>query len=481
MPRHLLLPLLVGLTGCALPPLDKGEDSGATADSAPNDTGAVPTPCTVVEDPVALFGEVQAEVSAIIPTVVTVRWSPVVPGESWVSFGQSWEEARTARSQDQDDGGLGTTLLGLRASARYDYQVMVRVDGEVLCSPPAEVQTGALDPSLPTLTTVVSNGVASSGGFTLLPLSDMAGGQSSQLTIIDAEGHYVWFFPLRSHRMLLSQDRQAVLSFGDHAGPDQDGFIQRISLDGSTTEQIVVRGAHGDIAEVTPGTYATLGWDLRTVAGSDLTFAGESIVEVTDAGERVQIWSLWDALEPDLSGPFASGVPGYPEAVYWAHCNYLHYDLDRDAYYVASRYLDAVFEIDRATGHTRWILGGTHSDFAPTQGSITFDPHSVVPTEDGVLIFDTASTATVGSAAVEYALNEGARTATRTWQYETEDHLISGFFGNAQQLWNGNRLFALAANGQIDEVTPDYRLASRTRAPFGWSLGYATRIAELTQ
>ena len=458
-------------------------DSEPTADSAADtdaDTGS-PQPCVVPDDPAAVFGEVLVEPSEAYPTVSTVRWTPTLEGESWVSFGRPSDAPWSATAFDDDTGGKQATLLGMKASTEYRYQVVVRTDDGTLCTEPTSLTTGALDPGLPSLTLDGDSPDLASGDFTLLPLCDQGGSGGCWTLILDGDADVVWAHPEGPLRAWLSLDGRAVL-LNDHIyNPDHEGTIRRVPLDGGEATELSFLGAHTDFVEVEPGVYATFGWDLREYQGGARTIAGETIVEIAEDREPRVVWSTFDALEPDLAQQHTTDPSWSTPAEIWAHLNHLHYAPDEDAYYATSRNQMAVYRIDRATGETTWTLGQGGGDFQQTgEGQISFNPHSAIPTANGLLLFDTGSGTSGGCSGMsEFALDDPPGAVEHTWLYTTEDCLVTNYMGNAIELEGGNRMMVLAMNAQLHEVTPAGELAWRLQGPFGWLFGYVTRTASL--
>jgi len=464
-------------SGCASPdPFGEADDD--TADDDDDDDSTSPaSSCRELSDPDATFGEIEHEVNATIPTVVTVRWSPEADLESWVWFGADLGNPRTAPSETVG-ADRGATLLGLRTDSTYSYRVVADTADGLVCTDTRSVTTGSLAAGMQTLSLPVYDESLAAGGYTVLVLSQEAG--AAWIVILDHEGEFVWFKPVgpAGFRARLSLDRKAILVNDPTFDPDEDGQISRIPLDGAAETVVSIDGAHTDFAEIDPGLYATFGWDLREYEDGDRTIAGETIVEASAGGGTTVVWSLFDDLEPDLTLEYEPQPYWTTDAGLWAHLNHLHYAPEEDAYYVTSRFLGAVHRIERAAGSATWVLAPGWGDFQPAEGSLVdFSPHSAVPTDEGVLLFDTSSQLSGGcSAASEFRLDSESWTAEHTWIYATEDCLLCYAVGNSEELWNGNRTLVLSVNGQIDETTRDGELVWRLTAPFGCTFAYATRF-----
>jgi hypothetical protein len=139
------------------------------------------------------------------------------------------------------------------------------------------------------------------------------------------------------------------------------------------------------------------------------------------------------------------------------HTNALDFDLDSN-YIVSFRAMGAIDKIDRVTGTIDWQLGGRLNQF-----TMSGDPlggfsgqHCVRVLPNGhLLMFDNGlGRPAFNSRAVEYAIDENAKTAIMVWQYLPMPSLYSAIVGSVQRLSNGNTLVEFGTTGLIDEVDP---------------------------
>lgn len=448
-------------------PETDAEEPTATAEDSGRSDSDTSAECVEPDDTDAVFGPIQIEISDAISTVATVSWSPTTPGSGWVQL----PEGQQAPATTDASGRAQAVLMGLTADTTVPVQI-VHDDGvQVWCSATLEVTTGSLPTGLPMLTISHRDRAQEAGGYLLMPIrGDLLGWR----LILNRDGEVVWYYPADAIRMWLSRDGQSILSLDNtyqHDDPNQPGLFERISLDGRSTASVRVPGAHTDVVEVGGGVYATLGWDVRP-NGDGRDILGETIQEFSIDGEPVVIWSLFDDLDPkveEIRWEKQNGI--------WAHLNHLHYAPEEDAYYVTARYLMSVMRIDRSTGRMTWHMGpGGDIGFTGEEAkTMMFNPHSAIPTEDGVLLFDTASEFSGGCSALsEFAIDLEDKLATNTWMYVTEDCLTSHYLGNALELDNGNRMMILTVNAQIDEVNSDGELVWRLEAPNGSLIKYTT-------
>ncbi len=429
-----------------------------------------------------IFEEVSFAVSDAVPTVVVVDWSTTDASHGWVQYGAAGSLERATPASTDLELHHRAQLLGLRASTEYALSVVTDVNGERVCTEPQTVRTGALPAGLPDVTLSTPATAAAAGGYTVAALR---GTSSAFAVILDEEGVPCWASEQAAgpFRARLSLDRQAVAVNFESEAADQPGVIRRIPLDGSEVIDLVADGIHTDFVEIGDQRYAALGWTVAEYDQGTRRILGETIVEISSEGVE-EVWNIFDHLEPDLDQTYPTGwyedEQGLAEL--WSQLNGIFYDTGDDAYYLTSRSLDAVLKIDRQTGALLWTLANSWGDFAiEGDGSGLFcHPHSVESIDGGLLVFDAEHEASGRcSAAVEVQIDTASWTAREVASYATEDCVVVTYLGNAQQLWNGNRLLVLSTAGQIDEITPDGELAWRVNVPYGHHFGLSERVESL--
>jgi hypothetical protein len=173
----------------------------------------------------------------------------------------------------------------------------------------------------------------------------------------------------------------------------------------------------------------------------------------------VDHFNVTDAQHEDLTG----------ETVDHVHPNSLDLDADGNIL-LSSRHLDEVTKISRATGAIIWRLGGKNNQFTFTNDPGHFShQHDARRIANGnILLFDNGNYHAVHySRAVEYRLDEQAKTATRVWQYRHTPDIYGYAMGNAQRLPNGNTMIGWGASNVITEVRPDGTIAFEMTMPPG--------------
>ena len=223
------------------------------------------------------------------------------------------------------------------------------------------------------------------------------------------------------------------------------------------------------------GNMLTLAWRARPV---DMTAYGGranalvqdyAIQELRPDGALVWQWSTADHFQVDDATP---DIPLTAAFIDYVHCNAI--DIDHDGNLLLScRHFDEITKIDRSTGDIIWRMGGAMcennqftfvNDFAVDQGDTLFygfsHQHGVRRLDnDHLILFDNGNLkAPHFSRAVEYALDEAGRTATRVWEYRNSPDVAADEMGFAQRLANGNTLIGWGGNAgavAMTEVAPD--------------------------
>lgn len=157
-----------------------------------------------------------------------------------------------------------------------------------------------------------------------------------------------------------------------------------------------------------------------------------------------------------------------------ANIDYVHanaIDIDTDGnFIISSRHMDEITKINRTTGDIMWRWGGKNNEFRFVNDSIGFShQHSIRRTPQGTLIlFDDGNFhAPQFSRAVEYVLDEKAKTVTQVWQFRHSPDLYAFAMGSVQRLPDGNTFigWGMATGAAVTEVRPDGGVAFELRLP----------------
>lgn len=427
--------------------------------------------------PDASVVDIQASVSEIVPTALSIRW--IVNAEEaeagWIEYGPDESYGSVWPGTSGESSGFRATLIGFAPSTVVHYRAVAVVGGEELYSNGDSVVTGPLPSDLPVPSLAALEPAAASGGYLVTSINTVP----PSVAILDAAGEVVWWYTpdetsnvLFISRALLARDRRSVLYLSTpdvvEEGDQDDQWIVEVSLDGTVMGNSQVKDAHHDFLELSDGNLAVLENDIRPV-GEEL-IKGDRIVERGSDGSKTVIFSVWDHLTyvPEAESPFPADE--------WTHGNALDLDEEEGAYYLSSHHLNSILKVDRATGDLLWQAGGDDSDFALVGGStVLFQrQHQFQPVDGGVLVFDNGPPDEMLSRAVQYDLDEDAQLAEEVWAFEPDPALWIYCLGDVSRLPNGNTLITWGTSGRIEEVTPEGETVLQIDLPLGAGFGYTS-------
>lgn len=179
------------------------------------------------------------------------------------------------------------------------------------------------------------------------------------------------------------------------------------------------------------------------------------VIQEIDAGKHVVFqWRSWDhykitdvvSPEVDLRGTWID----------YAHGNSI--DLDADGNLLVScRNMNEVTKIDRGSGAIlwRWGLNARHNDFTFTNDMRGFShQHHVRRLPNGhITLFNNGDYQVPEySEAIEYVLDEEAKTATRVWSHTTAPPTYSWILGSVQRRPSGGTLIGFGGASKVVDV-----------------------------
>jgi hypothetical protein len=193
------------------------------------------------------------------------------------------------------------------------------------------------------------------------------------------------------------------------------------------------------------GTVLLIGHTSRSYDMSQIVAGGDrnasvvvNVIQELDRNKNVVF--EWKAFEKYKLTDVGPGVNLRDLAFVHTHLNSIDFDLDSNLI-VSSRNLDEITKIDRKSGEIIWRMGGKNNQFTFINDAVGFSAqHSATILPNGhLLLFDNGNFHTPHfSRAVEYRLDQTAKTATLVWSYRNTPDVASIFWGNAQRLKNGN-------------------------------------------
>ena len=149
----------------------------------------------------------------------------------------------------------------------------------------------------------------------------------------------------------------------------------------------------------------------------------------------------------------------------WCHGNSITVDIAKDTVYINCRFMGMLKTSYKNPKQLLWYLPASYGKatgnmaFSPTSAQYS-DTHDPEIHDDGtILVFDNGGystsmmpggTTTYHSRAVEYKIDETAKTATLVWEFPGtfnvdswyKDNWYNSYFGDADRLANGNVLVA---------------------------------------
>lgn len=358
----------------------------------------------------------------------------------------------------RDGEALTLTLTGLPPLAEADYTLTP--DSGRRCS--GSFTTDNLPPQLPELSVTRADDATMSDEVLLL---GTLMGATSAVFIVDRQGRFRW------HRLIddgaLVSDAHLVGDAILHNRYDQErtediGEVEATSLLGEPGEVVRTEWGHHVFAPLAGGGLAWPALDIRAWVDPD---SGETLDVV---GDRIlttdgEVFSIWDAEQPDLSADVEQGF--YDLGYDWSHANALQ--ATDDGFLLSLGHLDAVYAVTAAGEVT-----ATYRPADVTDGTPWDFQHDANLTPDGTLLL--VSHEPDATVAREYAISgDGLR---EVWSVAGP---LSGFLGQARRLEGGNTLVNFGGKGLLREVTPEGEVVWQLEAGLGSWFGNVTLLDDV--
>jgi Arylsulfotransferase (ASST) len=284
--------------------------------------------------------------------------------------------------------------------------------------------------------------------------------------IFNGQGVPMWWYPTGGQAINAQVLRNGMVSWDPaNAGPSLTGAFEVRRLDGSLVRRVnTVGGPTTDIHDLSllgNGHYLLAGQvikshvDTSAYGGSaDADVMGFEVQEVTPGGKVVWKWDSFDHIGFDETPTvYWNQVVNQPGPYDIQHYNSLEPEGNwgkpnaKKRILVSFRNLDAVYEINRATGNIVWKLGGTAT---PKSLTVLNDPYASYPLggqhdarrlADGTItVHDNFSNQNRGPRAVRYSINAEQGTATLVESRSDADAQASQCCGSARRLPSGDWL-----------------------------------------
>lgn len=482
-----MLGLLLALAGCATPrtATDVPEPEASRPDAvdvAPSDASAgSDTPDTPPGPPGVLSLVVMPHPAMAVAALAHV----VVPaGATHLSYAHGLASDHPAADEAPrvpvGSGSAPVTLplLGLAPGVPNVVRVTAWAGAHpVAVSDELVVTTAALPEDFPVVT--VTTDVGSLQGTLLISMVSKDRTRAWAVAC-DRSGRPLWY-----HAVPRLDERSSDFQLGPNGSlfvySLQAGGIEELRLDGERvrlwTDSAASLGLDGhDFHPLPDGRLLVTGrellppdavrWDpdkLSDHAG----VVGSTLDLLSPTGDVLHHVSAYPSFTPDDARAHVV-IGGYVE---FDHLNALAAVSPTDVL-ASFAFLGSVARLDVASGQVRWILGGDRNQFRfeddPLGGFS--GQHSVQVLADGdVLLFDNGlAREPAFSRAVQYHLDEDARTATLAWEHRRQPDTFVRVGGSVQRLDDGSTLVGWSLPGVVEVIGADgvVRWEASTSLPF---------------
>ena len=437
-----------------------------------------------------------------------VSWTTDKAADSKVQFGQTslqWEISDTAQVTAHK-----VLVIGMKAQLTYMIKAISTSSGGS-ASATGMFTTGALPAQIPKGTVMINDATKSQAGWTLMNVQKGQGDTRARsdyppyAVMYDSDGQPVWYYVDGTKPDVGGAVSTQLTDKGVLIGPSWDA---NATIDAVMPVEV-------DFAGNTIWTCSACANKNFTHHASKLTNGDYMVIEYVMNGSRQDpiyrevnasnqvVWSLDYA---KLITP-PSGATGD-----WCHANSITVDLVKNVVYANCRWAGLLKTTYASTPAKQWLLTGmgkgsgvpaqptSDITFSPTSSAFS-DTHDPEIHDDGTICFfdngGYASGATGGSTtmfhsrAVQYKVDETAKTATLDWEFPAgatgldawyTSNWYTPFWGDVDRLPNGNFLVAAGirsptVESRVFEVTKaDKKLVWEFRFPPDYGVYRADRI-----
>lgn len=381
-----------------------------------------------------------------------------------------------AHTPDQTGSTLDFTVY-LHASATSGIRVVgTDARDRAISGPVQEIAIDDLPSGIPEFTSTIDVTLDGLGPF-LLTSAMSADPTETAVTIHTVDGRPVWYW--QPDDGVIPSVRYDVAS-GTLYGVVFDlpnagfGYTFQLPVAGGDVVKHELTGVHHDALLLEDGVMATLVTSFDDFEGEEI--AGDRIVEIDPDGTERTVWDAFDYLTPAEN--HAWNITPYPDGQPdWTHANGLDYDPVEGAYYLSLWGPEQIIKVDRATGNTVWIMGGTENEF-DFGDDVGFGPQHAPDFEDGrLLLFDNRGAG--GSRACDFVVDETARTATLDWSFEPSDPEWALVLGDVTERADGSHLMSWGSAGNIFVTAADDELVGFLQMDKALAVGQVSELGML--
>jgi hypothetical protein len=420
------------------------------------------------------------------PQISSISASPWSVNTAQISFARISADSVRAHYASADSSETGTTpwldaqsgsmaLLGLRAGITYNVTIEAKQGTNALTSSSLQYSTAQLPAALAGMSMSLMSGSPPASGYTLiaLPGPDRHG----YLVAFDRSGAIRWYrdfgaIDVQEAKQQANGDLTVYVGNATGGNPLPGAFVE-LTPSGDSVRTISAKGSSytdGHELIVTSDMQGNrvadylFGYNIRSVdqtafgGGAADPVAGHQLLRISSKGTvdtLLQGWTYWthaDRIDP----PVTDEEMDHPNSIAF----------DTDGGVIASfRNTGAILKIDPSTKKVLWQMGGLRNQFTfvndPLNGFSGQHSVRVLPNGHFIVFDNGVSNTPQMSRAVEYAVDESAKTATMVWQYLPSPSLFNQFTGSIQRLVNGNTVVAWTNYGLVDEVESNGSLVNR--------------------
>lgn len=472
-----------------------GEGGTGTGSTGQPDPGVAPTAIANLT--------IEPNPNSVISCIVS--WTTDQAASSTVQFGVGGYEWEIV------DSVLTTThrvvVIGMHAQQAYAIQAISGNSGGSV-SAEGDFTTGALPSDIPVGTVMINDTTKAQPGWTLMNVQKgdgTTGARSASppmAVMYDEGGQPVWYYIDTNNPDIGGAVSTQLTDVGVLIGPTWNtnlttGVMPReVDFEGNVVWECPASFCGGSKSfshhahKMPNGNYILLEDSSSGQLRSPL------VHEVTP--DNQEVWNLmWTDLVPPPQG--ASGD--------WCHGNSVSTDLANDTVWINCRWVGLI-KVSYSSKALQWFIPASYGgsglgDFtfvpADSQFSDTHDPE-IHQDDNTILFFDNGgyasgaqggTTAQFRSRAVEYTIDEAAKTATLTWEFPGsfavpdswyQENWYTPFWGDADRLPNGNVLVAAgirspSVESRVFEVTKaDGQVVWEFRFPVDYGVYRADRV-----
>lgn len=299
-------------------------------------------------------------------------------------------------------------------------------------------------------------------GYVVIPYISLAG-VAGGTVVVDGEGRTVaWTLAERPFATTAVWDGTAIW----HNVVNVPSQLWRVPLDGGSALTIETLGAHHEFdpldESVLPGGGVAFLRRVEQEVEGEVVYGDQLVFQGFDGSERV----VWDAFETEV----IERHRGWDTVVGggdWTHANGIARDDARGTWLVSLYWLNAVLEVEEATGQVlRRLDGDTSVDpFGPA--------HAAEPSDGGMLLFD--NQLANGNSRV-IAMDWDGRIS---WEWSPNPPISTLILGDIDRLPDGRTLIALGTDRAVIGLDAAGEEAFRVRLEEGLTVGQPESRASL--